>query len=164
MIKTKSHASDFPNYTISPDGVVTNKRGVELKGEISNAGYKRVSLSNNHVKHQKMSVHRLVAETYIPNPDNLPEVNHKNEDKLDNRVENLEWCTTLYNLNHSHVIDKASAAKFTKVRCITTGEEYNSIKEASNALNLHHSNIVACCNGRRPKCGGMEWEYIKKEK
>ena len=53
-----------------------------------------------------MSVHRLVAETYIPNPHNYPEVNHKNENKLDNHVSNLEWCSTLDNLNHSHVIEK----------------------------------------------------------
>ena len=107
-----------------------------------------------------MSVHRLVAETYIPNPHNYPEVNHKNENKLDNNVNNLEWCSTLDNLNHSHVIEKASVAKFRKVKCVTTGKIYNSIKEAANELGLYHSNIVACCNGRRATCGGLEWEYL----
>lgn len=160
MRHTKFHASDFPNYTISEDGEIRNSKGKIIKGEISNTGYRRVSLSNNDVKHKKMSVHRLVAETYIPNPHNYPEVNHKNENKLDNRVSNLEWCSTLDNLNHSRVIEKASVAKFRKVKCVTTGKIYNSIKEASDELGLYHSNIVACCNGRRATCGGLEWEYL----
>ena len=156
----KFHANDFPNYSISEDGEIRNSKGKIIKGEISNNGYRRVSLSNNDVKHKKMSVHRLVAETYIPNPYNYPEVNHKNENKLDNHVSNLEWCSTLDNLNHSRVIEKASVAKFRKVKCVTTGKIYNSIKEASDELGLYHSNIVACCNGRRATCGGLEWEYL----
>ena len=147
MQHSKYHASDFPNYNVSEDGIITNSKGKIIKGEISNTGYRRVSLSNNNAKHKKMSVHRLVAETYIPNPHNYPEVNHKNENKLDN-------------LNHSHVIEKASVAKYRKVKCITTGKIYNSIKEAADELGLYHSNIVACCNGRRATCGGLEWEYL----
>ena len=160
MRHSKYHASDFPNYDISEDRIITNSKGKIIKGEISNNGYRRVSLSNDDIKHKKMSVHRLVAETYIPNPHNYPEVNHKNENKLDNRVSNLEWCSTLDNLNHSRVIEKASVAKFRKVKCVTTGKIYNSIKEASDELGLYHSNIVACCNGRRATCGGLEWEYV----
>ena len=160
MRHSEYHASNFPNYNISEDGIITNSKGKIIKGEISNNGYRRVSLSNNEVKHKKMSVHRLVAETYIPNPHNYPEVNHKNENKLDNRVSNLEWCSTLDNLNHSRVIEKASVAKFRKVKCVTTGKIYNSIKEAADKLGLYHSNIIACCNGRRATCGGLEWEYL----
>ena len=160
MRHSKFHASDFPNYTISETGEIRNSKGKVIKGEISNNGYRRVSLSNGELKHKKMSVHRLVAETYISNPNNYPEVNHRNENKLDNDVENLEWCTTLDNLLHSNVINKASEAKFTKVRCITTGKIYNSVKDAAKDLGLHHSNIVACCNGRRLSCGGLRWEYV----
>ena len=160
MRKNNFHASDFPNYFVTEDGEVINSKGKTIKGEISNKGYRRVSLSNGSLKHKKLSVHRLVAETYIPNPHNYPEVHHKNENKLDNNVSNLEWCTTLDNLLHSHVIDKASEAKFTKIRCVTTGKIYNSIKDAADELHLHHSNIVACCNGRRTTCGGLEWEYV----
>ena len=92
MRHSKYHASDFPNYDISEDGIITNSKEKIIKGEISNNGYRRVSLSNNDIKHKKMSVHRLVAETYIPNPHNYPEVNHKNENKLDNNINNLKWC------------------------------------------------------------------------
>ena len=152
---------DFPNYSIDTDGTVINKKGHIMKPEITNTGYHRVSLSNNNIKHKRHSVHRLVAETYIPNPDNLPQVNHKDLNRTNNNVDNLEWCTPLYNLEHADVINKASIAKFQKVKCNDTGEVFNSIKEACERYNLHHSNIVACCNGRRHKVGGLSWSYYE---
>lgn len=152
---------DFPRYEVTSDGDVFNSKGDKLKPEKTRNGYLRVSLSNKFIKHKHFSIHRLVAEAFIPNPDNLTQVDHKNEIKTDNQVENLRWSTPLDNLNHSGIIDKASIAKFTKVHCITTNKVYNSVKEAAEELGLHHSNIVACCNGRRHKCGGMEWEYIE---
>ena len=161
MNKKRKRISDFPKYEVTTDGDVFNQKGLKLKPEKSRNGYLRVSLSNEHIKHKRMLIHRLVAEAFIPNPDKLPQVDHKNEIKTDNNVSNLRWSTPLENLNHSKVIEKASEAKFTKVKCITTGEIYNSVKEAADSLGLYHSNIVACCNGRRSKCGGLEWEYIK---
>lgn len=151
----------FPRYEVTTEGDVFNNKGQKLKQEKTRNGYLRVSLSNNTIKHKRISVHRLVAEAFIPNPDNLPQVDHKNEVKTDNNVSNLRWSTPLENLLHSRVIEKASEAKFRKIRCITTGKVYNSVKEAVEELGLQHSNIVACCNGRRHKCGGLEWEYIE---
>ena len=130
------------------------KKGLKLKPDKTRNGYLRVSLSNETTKHKRFSIHRLVAEAFIP------QVDHKNEIKTDNRAENLRWSTPLNNLNHSKVIDKASIAKFKKIQCITTGKFYSSIKEAVDELGLHHSNIVACCNGRRSTCGGMKWRYV----
>lgn len=161
MNKRRRKIPDFPRYEVTTEGDVFNQKGLKLKPQVSNKGYLRVSLSNDRIKHKKLSVHRLVAEAFIPNPNNLPQVDHKNEIKTDNHVSNLRWSTPLGNLEHSRVIEKASEAKFTKVRCITTGEIFNSIKEAAETYNLAHSNIVACCNGRRNKCGGMEWEYVE---
>lgn len=152
--------SEYPKYEVTEEGDVFNQNGLKLKPEKTRNGYLRVSLSNDKNKHKRMLVHRLVAEAFIPNPKNLPQVDHKNEIKTDNHVSNLRWATPLENLNHSKVIEKASEAKFTKVRCITTGIIFNSIKEASETYNLSYSNIVACCNGRRHTCGGMKWEYV----
>lgn len=150
---------DFPNYTINEIGEVFNEKGKQLKPEVSNAGYYRVSLSKPGVSHKRLSVHRLVAEAFADNPNNYSQVNHINENKTDNRKENLEWCTPLQNLNHSHVIDKASIAKFTKVKCETTGEVFDSIKEASEKYSLSHPNIIACCKGRRKTTGKKKWSY-----
>jgi hypothetical protein len=151
---------DFPNYYIDTKGNVFNINGIQLKPLVSNNGYLRVSISNNKVKHKKFLIHRLVAEAFIPNPENLPQVNHKDENKINNCVENLEWCTALENLNYSKVIEKAGKAKERKIKCVTTGEIFSSFKEVENRFGLSHSNLVACCMKRKKKCGGMEWSYI----
>lgn len=160
MDKCRKKISGFPRYEVTTEGTIYNQDGLKLKPERTRNGYLRVSLSNDKVKHKKMSIHRLVAEAFIPNPDNLPQVDHKNEIKTDNHASNLRWSTPLDNLKHSKVIEKASEAKFRKVRCITTNEVFGSIKEACEAYGLAHANIVACCNGRRNKCGGLQWEYV----
>lgn len=158
MIKAKP-VNGFPDYMICSDGTVYNKTGLQIKPEMTRNGYLRVSLSNKDIKHKRFLLHRLVAETYLPNPNGLPQVNHINENRQDNRVENLEWCTPLYNLNYSNVIGKASVAKFRKVYCITTNEFFDSITEASNKYSIGISNIVACCAGRRKIAGNKEWRY-----
>jgi len=97
---------EHPNhkgYFITEDGrVFSNKRGqlLELKCRVNEYGYSvvRLCLSGKSISKK---VHRLVAETYIPNPDNLPQVNHKDENKLNNNVSNLEWCDSQYNTEYS---------------------------------------------------------------
>lgn len=154
-----SNIPGFPNYRVDELGNVYNKKGLKLKPDVSKNGYLRVRLYNDTKKPKRFLVHRLVASAFIPNPNNLPQVNHIDRDKTNNNVNNLEWCTPLENLKHSSVIEKASIAKFTKIKCITTGEVYNSIKEVVEKFGLCHPNLVACCAGRRRKCGGLEWEY-----
>ena len=149
---------NYEQYRIDRYGNVTNRKGQTLKQELSNNGYMRVALYKNQ-KHKKFSVHRLVAEAFCTNENNLPQVNHIDRNKLNNNADNLEWCDCIYNLNHSGVIDKASVAKFTRVKCETTGETFDSIKEACDKYDIHHANIVACCNGRRHTTGGLKWSY-----
>jgi len=92
----------YENYIITKNGNVTNTNSNHtLKKQINNCGYYRVELSRAG-KQKKHFIHRLVAAAYIPNKDNLPQVNHINGDKLDNRVENLEWCTASQNHKHSY--------------------------------------------------------------
>lgn len=88
-------------YYVSSDGdVISLKRGKILKPQIRR-NYYSVSLSKNN-KWRSYPIHRLVAEAFIPNPNNYPQVNHKNSNKLDNRAENLEWCTVSENKLHSY--------------------------------------------------------------
>lgn len=152
---------DFESYFVDDKGIVYNKSGKQIRPERTRNGYLRVSLSNESEKHKHFLIHRLVAEAFVPNPENKAQVNHRDKNRANNCVENLEWVTPLENLNYSDVIVKANKANERKVRCINTGVIYDSIKTVEEKLGLHHANIIACCNGRRNKCGGLAWEYVK---
>lgn len=89
----------FPNYYISSEGRVKNANDRILKPYVNHKGYLKVGLLQDGIRHKKR-VHRLVAQAFIPNVNNLPEVNHRNLDKQDNRVDNLEWVTDEENRQH----------------------------------------------------------------
>lgn len=97
-------------YSVTEDGRVWgHKRKNWIRPVVKNNGYLQVQLSkNNHVKYY--TVHRLVAITYIPNPNNYPQVNHKDEDKLNNNVSNLEWCDAQYNNTYGTRLQRAAEA------------------------------------------------------
>ena len=111
-------------------------------------------------KSKQMYVHRLVAEAYIPNPNNYEQVNHINEKKTDNYIGNLEWCCAKYNTNYGTRNKKLAEAKFKKVKCIETGIIYNSMIEAGIKTNTNYSSIGNCCKGRYKTAGGYHWEYL----
>lgn len=150
-------------YTISEDGqVYSNHRNRFLKPKIDKYGYKVVALSKNgNTLHR--TVHRLVALTYLSNPLNLPCVNHKNENKLDNRVENLEWCTVKYNDNHGTRNMRMAKSKCQRpVVCYTTDGKtiiYDGVKDASRKTGLAHSQISRHCGNLYPTKDGNKWRY-----
>lgn len=130
-----------------------------------NKGYLQVSLWKNGKAHHTY-VHRLVAETFIPNIKNLPQVNHIDENKENNRVDNLEWCDQKYNLNYGTRIERilehrTGPHKSKPVLCIETGVVYHSAMEASRQTGASQGNINSCCNGRYgyKTAGGYHWRY-----
>lgn len=109
----------------------------ELKTFVNSFGYVKVNLFRNSCGKQ-FSVHRLVAEAFIPNPDNLPQVNHKDGNKQNNTVENLEWCSVSENINHAiQVLNRKSRNQ--PVTLVKNGTQiyFDSKKEASLFLNCH---------------------------
>ena len=95
----------YKNYFVDKQGNVYNKRQ-QIKPQIDKHGYLWVNLTYDGKQHNH-KIHRLVAQAFIPNPDNLPQINHKNEDKTDNRVENLEWCDSYYNIHYGTTLERA---------------------------------------------------------
>jgi len=137
----------------------TIKQDRILKQYIDKYGYYYVGLRNKKIK--KFKVHRLVAEAFIPNKDNLVQINHKDENKKNNNVKNLEWCSAKYNVNYGTRTERT----FKKVACICIGEKtkeevYKSIKEASIKLNIDSSAITKCCKGKQKTAGGYIWKYV----
>lgn len=111
-------------------------------------------------------LHRLVAKTFIENPDNLPQVNHKDEDKTNNIVSNLEFCNAKYNINYGTRNKRSSESKFNhpsrskKVLCIETGVIYPSVSQLKREFGFNKSNITSVCNGKRKTAYGFHWRYI----
>ena len=126
---------------------------------IMNRGYQTVTLCKNS-KLKSHHIHRLVAEAFLDNPKNLPQVNHKDENKLNNKVENLEWCTPSYNNNYGERNNKMAAKLSKPVICIETGITYSGIHEAARQTGMDYRNIHACCSGRYKTTGGYHWEYV----
>ncbi len=103
--------------------------GKLIKGEICKTGYRRIHVSDRGVSY-KHNVHRLVAETFIPNPNNLPCVNHIDGDKLNNNVENLEWCTFSENLRHAYRIGLRSSEGVLNTQHKLTEDDVKAIRKA----------------------------------
>ena len=155
-------------YEVSDWGRVKNRFGRMIAQETSKNDYLRVHLWKNGLSYHK-SIHRLVAEAFIPNLDNLPQVNHKDEDRTNNNVENLEWCTSSYNINYGDRNKKNSIAqlndpnkskpiavyKYPSMQLIGI---FPSTKEVERQLNAYNVTKVAKGIYRQEK--GYTFRYV----
>lgn len=131
----------------------TCKKGI-MTPMIDPDGYPHVRLYNKGII-KDISIHRLVALAFIPNPNNYKYVNHKDEDTANNVVSNLEWCTNSYNLIYSKGKKVAQYSKngdFIK--------EFNCVTDASRECNIPTTNISKCCKGKRHSAGKYVWKYV----
>lgn len=146
---------DYDNYFINNYGTVYNKHLKELRKEKTKGGYLRVTLYKNG-KQKHFLIHRLVAQAFIPNPKNLPEVNHIDNNSVNNRVENLAWCTAKENSRWSKsklVIMYYTSKKY--------GKTFSCIRDAEKETGIDNSSISRCCKGKQKTAGGYKWEYVE---
>lgn len=137
------------------NGNSNNSKEKILKPTKDKKGYLTVDLYKQG-KRKIYKVHRLVAQAFISNPNNLPQVNHRDEDKTNNAVENLEFCDAKYNINYGTRNEKISK----QLMCLETGKIYPSTREVQKQLGFAHSNISKCCNGKLKQAYGYTWCYV----
>lgn len=160
-----------------------------LKPRKDSGGYLQVCLCKNG-KNKNCRVHRLVGYMFLENdsPTIKTLINHKDENKKNNNVNNLEWCTPKYNAQysnsgkelsqeHKQKISKAkkgkklsettkkrmSESQKVRVLCIETEQIFNSMEEASEWVGISYTNISKCCRGEHKTCGGYHWKYVDTE-
>ena len=172
-------------YSASADGrIYSHKTKRWLKPNISRNGYESVELFNKGMR-KRMLIHRLIAIAFIPNPENKEQVNHRDENKRNNSIENLEWSTRKENMNYgTRTLRQINSTDYTSekrkniarengkaaakpvLQISRTGEiinRFDSIVEAQRALCVKRSHIVECCRGKRKSSNGYLWRYERSE-
>lgn len=158
------------NYIIYSDGRVKNiKTGKYLHPYLMMNGYYGIALINDKGIRKQYKLHKLLAMLFIPNPDNLLYVNHKDENKLNNSIDNLEWCTSLYNNTYGTRLIRAKKKQIISYR---TGKRlyqikdkkviniYDSVNDAAKTLGIKALNITNVLHGRQKTSGGYNWKLL----
>ena len=159
-VETFVKIDGFENYEVSNLGRVRNiKSGRILKPRLHN-GYLRLCLYKNN-KNKDLLLHRIIATAFIDNPDEKPQVNHIDENKLNNDLSNLEWCTERENAIHGTRIKRIAEKNFKKVIQLDLNDnvlnEFESIKQAERETGIFATSISACCNGKVKRAGYFKW-------
>jgi hypothetical protein len=142
--------------------LITPSEGIKIKGR---NGYLAVSLrTSDRKKYHSIRIHRLVALAFLPNPDDLPQINHINGDKSDNRVENLEWCSALTNIRHSFETGLNVGRKgkdnplYGRGRKVSlNGIIYNSVAECARQNGLYRTSLQSELDGRMKTIKGIKY-------
>lgn len=146
------------------NGRVHRYNEYKMKPFTDRYGYLCINMSQNgHLR--KAQVHRIMALAFIPNPDNLPCINHKDENKKNNNIDNLEWCTVYYN---NHYNGRYERTKYPGHKCAayrddgTLVGEFRSVTQAAKIVGVNRTTIDRCLRGIQNTSGGYIWKSLKK--
>lgn len=159
----------YKNFYISDNGdIVNRKTGTVYKKHIGGTGYMTSSITIDG-KSKLIKIHKALAETFISNPQKFPVVNHIDGNKLNNNLDNLEWCTYQYNAKHAYSIGLSKPnynIKRQKEICQYTKDgifikSYPCVMEAARQLgnSTYNTHLVACAKGKRKSAYGFIWKY-----
>lgn len=149
-----------PNCEVSSIGIVRNKK-TEKEYTPTTIGNGYLSVHIRDKNNKRHYIHRLVAEAFIPNPDNKPQVNHIDGNKMNNCVENLEWVSCKENIRHAIATGLNTQDYQNKpVICLTTGKTYKSCRSAARTLNINFSQIRNVCSGKCKQTYGLRFRYL----
>jgi hypothetical protein len=185
QVSNFGRVKSLPRKVYNRGGFHVSKEKI-LKQQLRKDRYYNIHLLKEGVK-KIFFVHRLVALAFIPNPNNYPDINHKDENPANNCVNNLEWCTEKYNMNYGTAIERRKAsfamnesfkkANATKVRNNSRGAEipiigtskkdnslvsFRSMSEAERITGISKGRISDCCHGRRLSAGGYYWKFLNR--
>ena len=152
-------------YIIRSDGKCINiKTGKILKYKINKSyRYPHYTLLCKDNKFKNIGIHRILAQAFIPNPNNYPIVRHLNDNKNDWRIENLAWGNDSHNMYDAIRNGSCKFVNSKPTKCIETEKVYKSATEASKNISIDRSCIIRCCNGKQKTAGGYHWEYVKED-
>ena len=166
QISNLGRVKSLERIIVTNNGITKKISEKILKPYIKGTGYYNIVLRKDS-KTKCYFVHRLVANEFIPNPDNLPQVNHKDENKLNNNVDNLEWCTSKYNNNYGTHNERHALTRSKTVYQYSLDKKLLSVWKSTHDVNYklgyHQGNIAVCCRVERKTAYNCIWSYEKLE-
>lgn len=173
-VSNYGRVKSLPRTVIRRNGSPLPVSGGIIRPYINTHGYYHYNLYRNK-KTRKVGAHRLVAEAFLPNPKKYGYINHKDENPLNNFVDNLEWCTQSYNINYGTCIERMKATKRRTIICRSVEQytrdglfvkEHRCARDAAKEVGVSDDAIMYCCNTNSQKTlpGGFQWKFKGSDK
>lgn len=147
---------DTYRYALRKDDSIVDLSTGRVMSRFIRNGYICVRLCDSSGNFHNVYLHRIKACALLPNPNNLPCVNHIDGNKQNNSVDNLEWCDYSYNLKHAY---RHGLRRAKHILCLETGEEYESVTSAATQTGIKRTALHECLSGRNKTCAKMHWAY-----